>query len=223
MTAEKRRRLMLLRTTGAALGVLLCTAAPTVVHSMDGAVDFEPAATAAPGDGAAAPQLSIAVDDGHTSADTGATLTYTVTVRNLGTTEVTGLAVTQTMPAGLKLDSSSPAGVPGAGEVGWRTDLKATGAATFHSTMTVSKTPADLLRLATVACASTSTTGPPIVCASHSDQLPAGASAAAREAGTRSASSGGQSRWYLIGGAVLLIVAASLILWFRRRKLRQAD
>jgi uncharacterized repeat protein (TIGR01451 family) len=166
----------------------------------------------------AAPQLSIAVDDGHTSTAAGATLTYTITVRNLGTDDVSGLEVTQSVPAGLKLRSTNPAAAPQTGRVGWKMDLKATGSAVVHSTMTVSQTPADLMRLATVACASTSTDGPPIVCAAHSDQLPAGAAAAANQERAASALSAGAPMWWYVGGAVcLLAVALVAFLAFRRR------
>jgi uncharacterized repeat protein (TIGR01451 family) len=55
-------------------------------------------AGAAPAD---PPQLSIAVDNGHTSTTAGETLDSAITIRNLGSTEVIDLMVTQTMPAGL--------------------------------------------------------------------------------------------------------------------------
>lgn len=165
---------------------------------------------------APAPQLSIGVDNGRTSATAGDTLTYVVTVRNLGTDAVKGLAVTQNAPSGLKVESVDPAGTVGASGPEWTVDLDVGAEAVFHSTMTVSPTSPELMRLATVACAALSG-GQPIVCASHSDQLPAGA---ARDALSSPAvpASGGFGWWLTGGGLVLALVAGLLVLVARRRK-----
>jgi len=196
-----------LHRAGAALGVVaaalllpLSTAATTA------------ATTAA---GQAAPQLSIAIDNGRTSARVGDTLTYVVTVRNLGTTDTVGLVVSQSMPTGLTFGSADPPATTRTGGVGWVSDLVAGGEATFRSTATVSDTPADLLRLASVACAATSADGPPVVCATHSDQLPAGATAEAARTTDPAVSTAGR-RWYLAGGGAL-VVAAGVALLVRRR------
>jgi hypothetical protein len=82
--------------------------------------------------------------------------------------------------------------------------------------MSVGKTPKSLLRLATVACALTSETGAPVVCASDSDLLPAGA--AAEQATAAPANSA--TTWWFIGGLGILIAAlagAALIVIRRRR------
>ena len=169
---------------------------------------------------APAPQLSIAVDDGHPSAAAGDTLTYAITVRNLGSTPVTGLHVTQSVPSGLTFGSADSAGQATPGTVTWVVDLNATGTATVHSTMSVSATPKELLRLATVACASVFATAPPIVCASDSDLLPAGRQSAATRTTTRSgghATSG--ARGWFIGGAIVVVVALAMaVLVLRRRR-----
>ena len=170
----------------------------------------------------AGPQLSITVDNGRTSTAVGDTVDYRITIQNLGVTDVDGLSVTQSVPTGLAFDSADAAGTAGAGGVDWDLDLKATQSATFHTTMTVVATSDDLLRLATVACASIPA-GPPIVCASDSDQLPAGASADAAAAAlagddVSTPMSGVSSRWYLGGGiGVVVVVAALTILLVRRR------
>lgn len=166
-----------------------------------------------------APQLSIAVDDGRTSAVAGDALTYTITVQNLGTADVTGLKVTQSLPAGMKLDSTDPAAAVRSGSVSWSLRLKAAGHAIFHSRMTVSKTPTALLRMATVACASTSSKGPPVVCASHSDQLPAGAAQARQAAMSSTAGPGGVDPWY-IAGAIGLVGVVLLTVLVRRHRTR---
>ena len=184
---------------GVALAVLL-TAAPAWAAG----TGAEPVATEP------APQLSIAVDNGRTSAAAGDTLDYAITIRNLGTTDVVGLTVTQSMPAGLSLEAADSAGTKQAGGVGWTIDLATAGEAVLHSTMAVTDTPPELLRLATVACASL-TDGQPIVCASHSDQLPAGASAEA------AAPSSGLLQWYAAGGIAVVLIAVSVVVVVRRR------
>jgi len=218
-------------TLGIALAILwpLNTASATEVGALLGTYSTAATVTVAP----PGPQLSISVDNGRTSAAIGDRPTYTITVRNLGTTRVTGLRVTQSVPTGLKLRSADSAGTLKSGMVSWRLNLKATSKATLHTTMTVSPTPKELLRLATVACASVSAKAPPIVCATHSDQLPAGA--AAQAAGkTRAAGATGpgsatgtttaRTRWYVaggLGGMVMLIGALALMA--RRREPGRPD
>jgi uncharacterized repeat protein (TIGR01451 family) len=163
------------------------------------------------------PQLSIAVDNGHTTTSAGATLTYTITVHNLGATDVPGLKVSQTVPNGLEPGSSANATTTESGDLNWDLDLKASDVATFRSTMTVVDTPPELLRLATVACASSAGGGPPIVCATHSDQLPAGA-AAARVAAGPDASPFGYGWWYLAGGVVLALAVSALAMFLIHRR-----
>ena len=191
---------------GVALAVLL-TAAPAWAAGTDAERDAEPA-----------PQLSIAVDNGRTSAAAGDTLDYAITIRNLGTTDVVGLTVTQSMPASLSLEAADSAGTDQAGGVGWTIDLATAGEAVLHSTMAVTDTPPELLRLATVACASMSASGPPIVCASHSDQLPAGASAEAAAAAAAAAPSSGLLQWYVAGGIAVVLVAVSVVVVVVRRR-----
>lgn len=192
------------RATGVVFGALLATlltAGPALAQPPD----------------PPAPQLSISVDNGRTTAAEGDTLDYTVTVRNLVATEVRGLTVRQTMPVGLELTSAEPGHTVESGAVSWGLDLQAGGEATFRSTLTVKDTPPDLLRLATVACASISTDGPPIVCATHSDQLPAGAAAEAdRAVQNPDASTGSDGWWYAAGGGVLVIVALATLILRRR-------
>jgi uncharacterized repeat protein (TIGR01451 family) len=164
------------------------------------------------------PQLSIAIGDGHTTAAAGNRLTYTITVENLGSTDITGLVVTQSMPAGLELESADSSGGALAGNVTWDVNLKATAKAVLHSTMGVYDTPPDLLRLARVAGASTADARRPIVCATHSDQLPAGA---ARTTTGSAATAAHAGWWYLVGGFALLAVATLMALLQRRRRTRQ--
>jgi uncharacterized repeat protein (TIGR01451 family) len=174
-----------------------------------------------------APQLSIAVDNGRASAAVGDISTYTVTVRNLGTTQVAGLQVTQSVPTGLNFKSADSGGIAKAGTVSWRLNLKATSKATLHTTMSVSTTPKELLRLASVACASASTKGPPIVCATDSDQLPAGAAAQVSKANAALGSrpivtSTSRNWWYAAGrlGGLVLVMGAFVALSLRRRRAR---
>jgi len=174
----------------------------------------------------AGPQLSIAVDNGKTSAVVGDKVTYTISVQNLGTTDADKLWVTQTMPTGLTFVSADTKGTePHNGTMTWNLNLKATETATFHTTMTVGATPADLLRLATVACAGVSKGGAPIVCASHSDQLPAGAAADASAASDATTPASGLSSWWYVacGIALVVAIAALAVLLIRRRATPPTD
>lgn len=112
-----------------------------------------------------------------------------------------------------------------ADKVSWSLDLSPSGETTVHTTMNVSTTPTDLLRLAPVACATVTADGPPIVCASHSDQLPAGAEADAAKATSQSGeatASTGRTWWYL-GAAVLIALALGVVATTLIRRRRAAD
>lgn len=152
----------------------------------------------------ATPKLSISVDNGRTAAKEGDRLTYTVAVRNIGTTDARKLHLTQSMPPGLRFVSADGHGSVRDGQVVWTADVPAGKDVTFHTTAQVQATPEDLLRLATVACAAAGSEGKPIVCAAHSDQLPAGAAAA--EAARREASPLAGRLWYVPAGVGLLIL-----------------
>ena len=226
MSAEGRRLLPGIIRAGslpllAALAILLVAVPPASAATTLTATTTttSPAPKAVPG-----PQLSISVDDGHPSAALHAKLAYTVTVINLGTTDAAGLHITQTVPNAAGFGSAAPAATAHAGLVTWTLDLKATKKAVFHTTMTVSSTPSNLLRLATVACASLSPQGAPIVCASDSDQLPAGLAAVQSAAAHPIVVVGsappahGAMWWYVGGGAVLIVVLGSLIIWLTRHR-----
>ncbi len=196
-------------------------AAPTGSSAATAASTPAVGATTAVSAGAATgPQLRISVDNGRTSAVVGDSLNYTVTIANLGSTDASGLQITQSVPNGLTFKSADAGGKVESGNVHWAIDLKATKTAVIHTTMTVSTTPTDLLRLATVACASKSVKDPPIVCASHSDQLPAGKAAALAQA---SAPTSTNIWWWYAGGGVVLIllIGAVIVLVGRRRKSAQ--
>jgi uncharacterized repeat protein (TIGR01451 family) len=161
------------------------------------------------------PQLSISIDDGMTSANVGDTLTYVITIDNLGSSHVRKLHVSQSMPGGLDVLSANHRAVKGAAGLAWSVvDLAPGGHLTLRTTSKVGRTPGDQLRLATVACAALSPTTSPIVCATDSDELPAGAAArvsAAPGGGEHAGGSGGtaMSTPLVAGlaGLLLLIVA----------------
>jgi uncharacterized repeat protein (TIGR01451 family) len=171
---------------------------------------------------AVSPQLSITLDDGQKSATVGDRLGYTITIKNIGTTKASRLVVTQTVPAGLTLESTRPAASRTTGSVKWAVNLAASTTATFRTAGTVSSAPKGLLRLASVACAAQSSTGPAIVCAAHSDQLPAGLAATTANNPTAAGSSSGSGeKWYVIGGsAVVLLGLLGFVVRSRRVKAR---
>jgi len=163
----------------------------------------------------AAPQLSISIDNGRTSAEVGDQLSYSITVENLGPDAVKRLLITQTMPPGLTADSADTDGVVKPEQVTWRVNLKAADTKTLVAKATVSKTSKQTLRLAAVVCASTGAEAPPIVCASHSDQLAAGAAAeAAAKAAAKPDDDGMPWAWLTAGTAAVLL--AGLLIARRR-------
>jgi uncharacterized repeat protein (TIGR01451 family) len=195
------------RRLGGAIGIVLTTSlAPWLAATTA-------AAQAAPG-----PQLSVAIDDGQSSAAVDDELTYAITVQNLGDAPVDGLVVTQTRPDGLAFGSADAAGADRDGFVRWVVDVPATGKVVVHSTMTVTKTPKTLLRIASVACAAESADAAPLVCATDSDQLPAGASATtADEPGHHRDGPSSDTPWALAGAAAAVAVAIAALVVRRRR------
>ncbi|GGO32695.1 DUF11 domain-containing protein [Micromonospora parathelypteridis] len=161
------------------------------------------------------PLLSITVDDGRTAVAAGDELTYRLTVRNLGASTVADVKVSQSLPTGLTLVSADRGGKARDGAVTWATDLKVGQESTFTTVARVGETPKDLLRLATVACATAKGGTKPLVCATHSDLLPAGAVAPVAE------DTGTSWVWYAGAAAALLIIglgAFALLRRYRRRR-----
>lgn len=168
---------------------------------------------------AATPQLSIAVDDGVATARSGDRLGFTITVTNLGAKKVEGLRVSQTVPEGASVVSVDADGEETGGGVRWRVDLPPTETVTLRTTMALGTTPDTALRLATVACAQVSAKGPALVCASDSDQLPAGAAVEQGTTDVAAAPDGwltGRTPWYLGGGAAAVVAAGVAALVVRR-------
>jgi uncharacterized repeat protein (TIGR01451 family) len=163
------------------------------------------------------PALSIGISDGRQTARPGMLLTYAVQIHNIGRIGVPRLNVEQMIPPGLKLISVSRHGVRSAGQVRWQVNLPPGHADTFRLVARVGKTPRQILRLATVACASAGAHGRPIVCATDSDQLPAGAVAAARVSQT-SPGRGHLQSASIILAAVVVVVAAAGAWWLAIRR-----
>ncbi|TDP96425.1 DUF11 domain-containing protein [Labedaea rhizosphaerae] len=161
-----------------------------------------------------APQLSIAVDSPQGSAAQGERLTFTVTVRNLGSAGVRGLRVSQSVPAGTHLESAEPAGTTQDASVDWTVTLKPAAQAVFHTSMSVVRVPGDQQRLATVVCARTTPAGAPLVCASHSAQLPSAAAVAAQDDSWFAT-----NRWWLLG-ALVVFAALAAVAWLTVRRKR---
>jgi uncharacterized repeat protein (TIGR01451 family) len=167
-------------------------------------------------------QLSIGVTDSRQRVQAGDLLTYAVKVDNIGKRNATRLSIVQTLPAGLKLISASRHPAVHAGQLTWRLSLAAGHTSKFRVVGKVGKTPKQLLRLATIACATAGGSHRPIVCAAHSDQLPAGAVAVAQASQAAAAArSGGDTDGILrpAGAALVLVIAAGGgYLLFRRRR-----
>jgi uncharacterized repeat protein (TIGR01451 family) len=163
----------------------------------------------------AGPALTISVSDGQTAANPGDRLTYVVTLRDVGRAGAQHLEVTQTLSPGLDFLSASPRETAVRGKVTWRAAIAAGGTQTFRMVARVTHTPARLLRLAAVACASAQGGGRPIVCAAHLDRLPAAASASGSV--SRSGRPAGMPALAYAGVALAVLVAAALAVLARRR------
>lgn len=159
------------------------------------------------------PQLAIAVDDGRTSATAGDEPSYAITVRNLGTTDADELRISQTVPTGLSLISADHEGAVAPAQVTWMVNLKQGERITLTTVGRVGPTDAELLRLAVVACATAKDGSRPLVCATDSDLLPAGAAA-------RAPASSSRLPWYAAALAALLAVVGltAFVVWRSRRR-----
>lgn len=184
-------------------------------------------ATAAPPAAAAAgPQLSIAVTDGRTSVQEGDQVTYTVRLHNIGKHDARRLRLVQTLPSGLKVMSATRRPATRPGTLTWQISLPAGHTATFRVTGRVGHTPAQLLRLATVACASAGSSTRPIVCGAHSDELPAGAVAASQAGRAASAAASERTTMQILrpaaaGAGILVMIVITVLLIRRRRRISQ--
>jgi len=168
---------------------------------------------------AKAPALAISITDGQASARPGQLLTYTASLRNTGTAGIPKLEVTEMLPVGLKITGASDNAAVKATQVAWSTALPAAGIRTFRVTARVTKTPAQLLRLAAVACVTLAGSRQPVVCAAHLDRLPAISAAPAR----RSGAPGFLMPAAGLAAAALALLAGCLLalLLIRRTRLRR--
>jgi uncharacterized repeat protein (TIGR01451 family) len=169
------------------------------------------------------PTLSIGVTDGTNTAKPGDLLSYTVNIRNLGSSTAPPLDIALMLPPAFRLLSASGGGAKAAGQVMWRVSLPAGHSGVFRISGRVGPTPRQLLRLDAIACASTGKGVKPIVCAASSNELPAGAAAAAATAAharlAAAPSANHLIRYVLMSAAavLLVLVLAGLALIARRR------
>ena len=198
---------------GGMLGLLSVSASAAPVPVPQHSVAPDPAT-----DPATAPQLSVAITDDTDSVEAGDTQRYTIDLANIGTGDLTGLVVTQTVSEGLEFVSADGEGTEDSGIVSWTVDLTASATATLHTEMTVTETPAELLRLATTACVAAAADTAPIVCASDSDLLPAGADVAEID-DDLGEDSGDSVPFGAIAGGIgaLAVVTAAAVVIARRR------
>ena len=114
--------------------------------------------------------LRVGIDDGRTAVRAGDRITYVTKISNTGPVATPALLLSQTLPPGLTLVSSSPPGVLSHGRVLWNETLPAGRTDRFEVTADVGIL-SGVTRLAAVACASTKADRRPILCASHIDRL----------------------------------------------------
>jgi len=163
----------------------------------------------APASAAPAPLLAIAVDDGARQVEAGQAMHYKITLRNHGTAAVP-LTVTVDAPAALTGLAPDSSGTVAGHTVRWQVTVPARGQSELLVAGGVAGTvPADLTRLALVACATLPDGKAPIVCGTDLDGVARPAPAPARSAWWR---------WPLIGLAGLQVLTVpGTLLWRRRR------
>jgi len=123
------------------------------------------------------------------------------------------------LSAGLEFLSASPHSTAANGQVAWYAGIPAGRTQTFRVVARVTRPPAQLLRLAAVACAAADgTSSRPIVCAAHLDRLPAAAAAPASQ-GARPA--GRVLLAYAVAALVVLAAGVLAVMAFRRLRLRR--
>jgi uncharacterized repeat protein (TIGR01451 family) len=157
------------------------------------------------------PQLSIGLGDGRTVAKAGDRLSYAVSIRNAGSSQAPHLAITLTLPTGVRLISASRNGAGRAGKITWHAGVPAGHRESFRAVGEVMRTPARMVRLAAVACAA-ERRGRPLVCAADLDQ-----SAAAGQVGHSGAPTAGLPLGYAGATGGVLAVGALAIFAFSRR------
>jgi uncharacterized repeat protein (TIGR01451 family) len=136
-------------------GVTSVTVTVTVDSSPPGSTVFNTASVSGQGpdlnptnntatdtDTVVAPDLTIAKTDGQTTVSAGQMLTYNLTVSNIGTSDATGVIVTDTLPTNTTFDSASLGGMESGGVVTWTVGTLAPGGtATVTVTVTVNPSP----------------------------------------------------------------------------------
>lgn len=85
----------------------------------------------------AAPDLAITKDDGLTTVTPGQSVTYALTVANVGNQGATGVVVTDTLPANVTFVSASDGGTLASGVVTWNIGTLTGGGTTITRTLTV--------------------------------------------------------------------------------------
>lgn len=196
----------------AATGTAVPAATSTAVPAATGTA--QPAASHRAVPSPRGPSLAISVSDGRATAAAGDRLTYTVSVRDTGSRAAPHLKITQTLSQGLEFVSASGDGVATAGRIAWHATVPAGGTRTFRVIALVTRPPAQVSRLAAIACVAVAGGSRPIVCAAHLDRLPA----AAQPAAAGSGASGGRLLAYTGGALAVLAAGLATVIASRRRR-----
>lgn len=158
------------------------------------------------------PALAIKVDNGSMTTKPGQEHTYTVLLRNLGSTDLRDVTLTETLPAGVVLlDPGGGAVAAGADtQVTWTVDLP-TGQQLVRSVEArVDRLPDDN-GVASTACARLGDSSVPVVCSTDVDRLPA-----------EVADTAGLSTTTWLGGSLAALAATGAAAWYFVRRRRAA-
>ncbi|WP_436773768.1 hypothetical protein [Yinghuangia sp. YIM S09857] len=158
------------------------------------------------------PALSIKVDDGSVKTRPGQVHTYTIRLRNLGSADLNGMSVTETLPAGTTLVGSADGGSTGAdGQITWTFDLPVGQEVVRTVKARVDKLPSGN-GIASTACAKLAGSTVPIVCSTDLDRIPR----------AELASATGVGAFTLFGGAAVAVAALGGGTWYYLRRRRRA-
>ncbi|HSA49670.1 MAG TPA: hypothetical protein VLH10_06100 [Yinghuangia sp.] len=158
------------------------------------------------------PALSIKVDNGTMSSKAKQVHTYTVLLRNLGSTDLRDISLTESLPSGVALlDAGGGSAVVGPDtQVTWTVDLPAGQQLVRTVEARVDRLPTGN-GVASTACARIGDSTVPVVCSTDVDQLPA-----------KVADTAGLTTTTVLGGVVAALTAAGAGAWYFVRRRRAA-
>lgn len=157
------------------------------------------------------PALSIKVDDGTVKTKPKQVHTYTIRLRNLGSTDLNSMSLTESLPGGTTLVGTADGGTTRAdGAITWTVDLPVGQEVVRTVKARVDKLPSGN-GIASTACIHLSGSAVPLVCSTDLDQIPSDAELASATG----------LRTTLFGGGAAAVAALGIGTWYVMRRRRR--